>query len=173
MRIRFHGDDLTALIGLLVLLLVAAAPQAQADAKPKGWATDNFFLGRWQANSTAGRAVLGVLTVEANRVHWGNPANGICDSDYNVTQLPWGRNGRFPDQLVPPSEPTDLVYGVVRLTLQPQACASGDAMVQLAKPLDGSNTLQVVSYDAQGQMIGNYPGLVRIGDVMPTQDQAL
>ena len=96
--------------------------------------------------------------------------NGICDSDYNVTQLPWGRNGHFPDQLVPPSEPTDLVYGVVRLTLQPQASASGDAMVQLAKPLDGSNTLQVVSYDAQGQMIGNYPGLVRIGDVMPTKD---
>jgi len=39
MRIRIHGDDITALLGLLVLLLVAAAPQAQADAKPKACAT--------------------------------------------------------------------------------------------------------------------------------------
>ena len=159
MRIRFHGDDLTALLGLLVLLLVAASPQAQADAKPKGWATDNIYLGRWQANSTAGRAVLGVLTVEPNRVRWGNTMNGLCDSDYSVTTLPWGRNGRFPDQLVPPSDATDLVYGVVRLTLEPQACATGDAVVQLAMPLDGSNALQVVTYDAKGQMIGNYPNL--------------
>ena len=39
MRIRIHGDDITALLGLLVLLLVATAPQAQADAKPKACAT--------------------------------------------------------------------------------------------------------------------------------------
>ena len=48
---------------------------------------------------------------------------------------------------------------MVRLTLQPQACATGDAVVQLAMPLDGSSALQVVTYDAKGQMIGNYPNL--------------
>ena len=144
----------------------APAPEAEQPAanpeKPKGWDSDNFFLGRWQGNSTAGRAVLDVLSVEPNRVRWGNAANGICDSDYSVEQLPWGHNGRFPDQLIPPTEPTDLVYGVVRLTLQPRPCDSGVAMVQLAKPLDGSGSLQVVTYDAKGSIRGNFPDLTEL-----------
>ena len=84
------------------------------------------------------------------------------DSDYSVEQLPWGRNGRFPDQLVPPSEPSDLVYGVVRLTLHPRPCNAGVAMIQLARPLDDSDSLQVVTYDAKGEMRGNYPGLTEL-----------
>ena len=148
----------------------AVAPKAQDSeqqpvtslAKPEGWDSDNFFLGRWQGNSTAGRAVVGVLSVEPNRVRWGNEANGLCDSDYSVEELPWGRNGRFPDQLVPPTKPTDLVYGVVRLTLQPRPCGTGVAVIQLAKPLDASNSLQVVTYDANGSMRGNYPDLTEL-----------
>lgn len=124
--------------------------------KPKGWETDNVFLGRWQGQSTAGRAVIDVLTVEPLRVRWGNTANGICDSDYNVEQLPWGRNGRYPDQLVPPSQPTDLVFGVARLTLVPRPCGRGDAVIQLAMPLDGSSALEVVTYDASGEVTGKY-----------------
>lgn len=138
------------------------ADPAVTISKPKGWEGDNVFLGRWQGNSTAGRAVLEVLTVEPNRVRWGNAANGICDSDYSVEQLPWGRNGRFPDQLVPPSEPSDLVYGVVRLTLHPRPCNTGVAVIQLARPLDDSDSLQVVTYDAKGEMRGNYPGLTEL-----------
>ena len=64
------------------------AEPALATSKPKGWDSDNVFLGRWQGNSTAGRAVLEVLTVAPNRVRWGNAANGICDSDYSVEHLP-------------------------------------------------------------------------------------
>ena len=139
-----------------------SAERASATSKPKGWDSDNIFLGRWQGNSTAGRAVLEVLTVAPNRVRWGNAANGICDSNYSVEQLPWGRNGRFPDQLVPPSEPSDLVYGVVRLTLDPRPCNTGVAVIQLAKPLDGSEALQVVTYDAQGDVRGNYPDLTAL-----------
>lgn len=165
----------TALLTATVLLGACSHPQANTSAptpdtqqpvvnpeKPKGWDSDNFFLGRWQGNSTAGRAVIDVLSVEPNRVRWGNAANGICDSDYSVEQLPWGRNGRFPDQLIPPSEPTDLVYGVVRLTLQPRPCDSGVAMVQLAKPLDGSGSLQVVTYDANGSTRGKFSDLTEL-----------
>jgi hypothetical protein len=125
-------------------------------AKPRGWATDNFFLGRWQGQSTAGRAVLDVLSVEPDRVRWGNRANGICDSDFSVETLPWGRNGLYPDQLLPPAQPTDLVFGVSRLTLQPGPCRTGDAVIQLAMPLDGSNALEVVTYDAAGNLTGSY-----------------
>ena len=137
-------------------LQVLWRPAAAAIAKPKGWAHDNFFLGRWQGQSTAGRAVIDVLTVEPNRIRWGNAINGLCDSDYSVQQLPWGRNGRYPDQLVPPSAPSDLVFGVVRLTLQPGPCSSGDAVIQLANPLDGSSALEVVTYNAKGELIGQY-----------------
>lgn len=137
-------------------LQVLWSPAATAIAKPKGWEFDNFFLGRWQGQSTAGQAVIDVLTVEPNRIRWGNPINGICDSDYSVMQLPWGRHGRYPDQLVPPSAPSDLVFGVVRLTLQPGPCSTGDAVIQLAIPLDGSSALEVVTYNAKGQLIGQY-----------------
>ena len=106
--------------------------------------------------------MLAVLTVEPNRVRWGNAANGVCDSDYSVEQLPWGRNGRFPDQLVPPTQSTDLDFGVVRLTLKPRPCNTGVAVIQLAKPLDGSNALQVVIYDANGDVRGNYPDLTAL-----------
>lgn len=127
-----------------------------AMAKPAGWATDNMYLGRWQGQSTAGRAVIDVLTVEPNRIRWGNSFNGVCDSDYSVAFLPWGRNGHYPDQLVPPSQPTDLVVGVVRLTLQPGPCPTGDAVIQLAMPLDGSSALEVVTYNAKGDLTGSY-----------------
>lgn len=127
-----------------------------AIPKPKGWDSDNFFLGRWQGQSTAGRAVIDGLTVEPNRIRWGNALNGFCDSDYSVTQLPWGRNGRYPDQLVPPKQPSDLVFGVARLTLKPGPCRTGVAVIQLAMPLDGSSALEVVTYNAQGKLIGQY-----------------
>ena len=130
-----------------------------AIPKPQGWATDNVFLGRWQCQSTAGRAVIDLLTVEPERIRWGNPANGICDSDYSVENLPWGRNGRYPDQLVPPSQPTDLVFAVSRLTLQPGPCSTGDAVIQLAMPMDGSGALEVVTYDADGTANGKYADL--------------
>jgi hypothetical protein len=128
----------------------------QGTVKPPGWETDNVFLGRWLGETRAGRAVIEVLTVEPHRIRWGNAFNGICESDYSVEQLPWGRNGRYPDQLVPPSQPTDRVFGVVRLTLQPGACATGDAVIQLAMPLDGSGALEVVTYGADGRLIGQY-----------------
>ena len=165
----------TALLSAAVLLGACSRPQANtaapaadaeqpvaSPAKPRGWDSDNFFLGRWRGNSTAGRAVIDVLSVEPNRVRWGNALNGMCDSDYSVEQLPWGRNGRFPDQLIPPTEPTDLVYGVVRLTLQPRPCDTGVAMLQLARPLDGSGSLEVVTYDAQGSMRGNFTDLTAL-----------
>ncbi len=130
--------------------------------KPPGWTTDNVFLGRWQGQSTAGLAVIDVLTVEPNRIRWGNQVNGLCDSDYSVENLPWGRNGRYPDQLVPPSQPTELVFGVARLTLRPTPCSTGDAVIQLAMPLDGSNALEVVTYDAKGEVTGMYGAFQRL-----------
>lgn len=154
--IRFNRE------GEYTLQVLWTAAQQATTSKPRGWARDNVYLGRWQAGSTAGRAILDVLTLEPNRLRWGSALNGICDSDYSVRFLPWGRNGRFPDQLVPPSSPTDLVYGVVRLTLQPRPCPTGAAVLQLALPLDGSNAMQVVTYDASGKVIGSYPDLRRL-----------
>lgn len=147
--IRFHREGQYSL-QVLWRSAVAAIP------KPHGWPTDNFYLGRWQGQSTAGMAVIDVLNVEPNRIRWGNKANGICDSDYSVEHLPWGRNGRYPDQLVPPSQPTDLVIGVSRLTLRPTPCSTGVAVIQLAMPLDGSSQLEVVTYNSGGKVIGSF-----------------
>ena len=153
--LRFNREGQYTLRVLWQTDLPANAKPA-ATLKPAGWATDNMYLGRWQGQSTAGRAVIDVLTVEPNRIRWGNSYNGACDSDYSVAFLPWGRNGRYPDQLVPPSQPTDLVVGVVRLTLQPGPCPTGDAVIQLAMPLDGSSALEVVTYNAKGELTGSY-----------------
>ncbi len=147
--IRFNRE------GQYTLQVLWDSAQA-AIPKPQGWATDNFLLGRWQGQSTAGRAVIDVLTVEPDRIRWGNQANGRCDSDYSVEHLPWGRGGRYPDQLVPPSQPTEVVVGVARLTLKPSPCSTGDAVIQLAMPLDGSGELEVVTYDARGKLTGQY-----------------
>ena len=133
-----------------------SATATQPLSKPNGWAGDNVNLGQWEGESTAGMAVIDVLSVEPNRVHWGNAANGVCDSDYTVENLPWGRNGTYPDQLIPPAEPTDLVFAVTRLKLEPKPCATGDAVIQLAVPLDGSNRMEVVTYDAKGNVTGQY-----------------
>lgn len=139
-----------------VKALQKQAPAVAPIPKPHGWATDNFYLGRWQGLSTAGMAVIDVLTVEPNRVRWGNAANGKCDSDYAVKFLPWGRNGTFPHQLTPPSERTDLIYGVVQLTLKPKPCRTGAAVIQLAMPLDGSHTPDVITLDATGKPTGYF-----------------
>ena len=114
-----------------------------ALAKPPGWESDNVFLGRWQGESTAGRAVIDVLTLEPNRIRWGNAFNGVCDSDYSV-------------EILASRQPGEPVSGVVRLTLQPGHCATGDAVIQLAMPPDGSSGLEVVTYGADGRLIGQY-----------------
>jgi hypothetical protein len=143
------------------LVISGAATMAQANTANWGSA-NNTFLGRWKANSTAGQAVLNVLTIEPKRVRWGTALNGICNSTYSVKILPQQRNGRFPDQLVPPSSPSNLEYRVARLTLKPGSCKTRDAVVQLAMPMDDTNILQVVTYDGKGNMIGNYPDLERV-----------
>ena len=132
------------------------AKHTPPNPKPPGWATNNVYLGRWRGLSPAGMAVIGVLTVEPNRIRWGHQAHGLCDSDYQVEPLTGGRHGTYPDQLEPPSPPTDLVDGVVRLSLKPRPCSSGDAVIQLAVSLDGSNHLQVNTYDANGKLMGRY-----------------
>lgn len=106
--------------------------------------------------------MLNVLTIEPNRVRWGTAMSGTCNNTYSVKILPKQRNGRFPDQLVPPSSPSNLEYRVARLTLKPGSCNTRDAVVQLAMPMDNTNALQVVTYDATGNMIGNYPDLERV-----------
>ena len=82
--------------------------------------------------STAERAILDVLTVGPNRVNWGRALNGICESDYSV----------------------------VRLILQRCPCQSGDAVLQLAASMDGSNGMQVVTYDVNDNMNDNEPELM-------------
>jgi hypothetical protein len=151
------------LAAALVISGSATTAQTNSTMLLKDWGTaNNTFLGRWKANSTAGQAVLKVLTIEPNRVRWGTVMNGACDSTYSVKILPQQRNGRFPDQLVPPSSPSNLEYRVARLTLKPGPCNTRDAVVQLAMPMDDTNTLQVVTYDDKGNMIGNYPDLQRV-----------
>ena len=147
---------------LAAAVLLSACHQPNPSSAAPEPMLDKAFLGRWQGNSTAGRAVLDVLSVGPKQVRWGTAANGVCDSAFSVEQLPPGQNGRFPDQLIAPTEPTDLVYAVVRLTLQPEPCATGVAVIQLAKPQDDSDSLQVVTYDAKGAVRGNYPDLTAL-----------
>ena len=84
-----------------------------------------------------------VLTLEPNRIRWGNAFNGVCDSDYSV-------------EILSPRQPSEPLSGMVRLTLQPGPCATGDAVVELALPADGSSGLEVVTYGADGRLIGQY-----------------
>lgn len=169
--------QLMAPLAAAVLLGACSQPKpdraAPAPAQPAAPTPDlnSVFLGRWQGNSTAGRAVLDVLTVEPKRVRWGNDLNGVCDSEYSAETLPNGENGRFPDQLIAPTEPTELAYAVVRLTLQPEPCPTGVAVIQLAKPLDGSKTLKVVTYDAQGAVRGKYPDLTALSEEQASKPQ--
>ena len=51
---------------------------------------------------------------------------------------------------------------LVKLTLEPKPCLTGVASILLAKPLDGSDELQVNSYDAKGQFTGSYGTFERI-----------
>ena len=124
--LRFHRE------GQYTLQVLWAPPRRRSPSHRAGPPTTSFWAAGGQ--STAGRAVIDVLSVEPNRIRWGNQANGLCDSDYSVENLPWGRNGRYPDQLVPPSQPTDVVVGVARLTLKPSPCSTGDTVIQLAMP---------------------------------------
>lgn len=51
-------------------------------------------------------------------------------------------------------------YSVVRLILQRCPCQSGDAVFQLAASMDGSNGMQVVTYNANDNMNDNEPELM-------------
>jgi hypothetical protein len=146
-------------IGSLALLaLLLGGFSAPALATPI--LTNPLPFGRWRGESTAGMAVLDVLTLTPERVRWGNAYNGRCDRAYNVEELPSGQV-TYPDNLVPPASPTDLRFRVVRLRLQPGPCGR-DAKVQLAIPLDGSDRMFVNSYAADGSLTGWYGELNRL-----------
>ena len=51
---------------------------------------------------------------------------------------------------------------MVRLTLQPGSCKSGDAVFQLAASMYGSNGMQMVTYNANDNMNDNDPDLMRL-----------
>ncbi|MFM9109189.1 MAG: hypothetical protein ACKOPN_01050 [Prochlorococcaceae cyanobacterium] len=142
------GRELARAAALLLGLLAARPAAAQPLPRPPGWASDTTFLGRWQAHSTAGAAVLDVLSVRPERVRWGTPFNGFCSSAYSVQRLADGR-GR-------PG------YSTVRLTLEPRPCRSGDAVLELAVALDGSRRAEVSTYAADGRLIGWYGELTPI-----------
>lgn len=146
---------------LLLGLLATLPAHGQPLPRPPGWATDPTFLGRWQAHSTAGAAILNVLSVRPERVRWGTPYNGFCSSAYSVQRLPDG-HGTYPDNLLPPATPSDLTYAVVRLTLEPSPCRTGDAVLQLAVPHDGSRRVFVTTYAADGRLTGWYGELTPI-----------
>ena len=56
---------------------------------------------------------------------------------------------------------------MARLTLRPEACSTGAAVIQLAMPLDGSSALELVTYDAEGKVIGKYPDLTPLPSRRP------
>lgn len=55
---------------------------------------------------------------DASSHHPDAEAFRICSSHGSFTQLPWGRNGRSPDQRMPRRQPTELMFGDGRLTGQ-------------------------------------------------------
>jgi hypothetical protein len=168
-RGRPRGRGLLPLLAAIALVLQAALPApAPAATLPQAAPSpaairDSLapLIGRWQGQSTAGMAVLEVLTITPWRVRWGNAFNGRCDSAYSAQVLPTGR-GTYPDNLTPPLQPSDLDYRVVRLTLRPGPCPNGDAVLQLAMPRDGSDRIFVNSYGRDGQLTGWYGELNRL-----------
>ncbi|MGL5706703.1 MAG: hypothetical protein ACRCYB_13505 [Aeromonas veronii] len=146
-----------------------AASQAQTPISPKrpkppGWDGDNVLLGSWYSDSTAGAAVLDRVTLTGDRIRWGNKANGICDSEYNVEWVA-AEEGTYPDSLSPP-EP-GVTYMVARLTLIPKPCATGDAMLQLAYPMGGQRSVYANLYGADGKMTGWFGVLLPVEDSEP------
>ena len=55
----------------------------------------------------------------------------------------------------------------------PRPSDTSVAVIQPARPLHESGSLQVVTYDNKGQMIGNYPDLIQIRDDVPTKNRGL
>ena len=53
----------------------------------------------------------------------------------------------------------------------PLDCPTGVAVIQLAKPLDGSETLQVVTYNAEGAVRGQYSDLTALGGEQATKPE--
>ncbi len=145
-----------SLPALTALVLLAGQPVGH-----QGQDALASLIGRWQGQSTAGMAVLEVLTITPQRVRWGNAFNGRCDSAFAAVVLPPGR-GTYPDDLTPPRQPSDQEVRVVRLTLRPGPCATGDAMLQVAMPSGSTDRIFVNSYDRDGRLTGWYGELIRL-----------
>ncbi len=96
---------------LTLLALLLGCFSASAFAAP-------LLSGRRRGLSSAGMAVLDVLTLTPERVRWGNAYKGRCYSAYTLVELPPGK-GTYPDNLVPPASPTDIRFRVVRRSWSP------------------------------------------------------
>ena len=77
---------------LIAIILQFCNPRIYANELPKE------IYGSYQFLGTAGRSVIGVLTITKDYIAYGNTYNGICSDSYNVERLPDNRN--YPKNMV-------------------------------------------------------------------------
>ena len=75
-------------------------PRLYANELPKE------IYGSYQFVSTAGRSVIGVLTITKDYIAYGNTYNGVCSDSYNVERLPDSSN--YPNNSL--KDPGDNVF---------------------------------------------------------------
>ena len=77
---------------LITILLLFFYPRLYASELPKQ------IYGSYKFVSTAGRSVIGVLTITKDYLAYGNARNGVCSDSYKVERLPDGRN--YPNNIL-------------------------------------------------------------------------
>ena len=71
---------------LISIIFLFLNPRLYANDLPKE------IYGSYQFHSTAGRNVIGVLTITKDYVSYGNNYNGFCIDSYKIERLPDNRN---------------------------------------------------------------------------------
>ena len=84
----------------IAIILLFFNPRIYANELPKE------IYGSYQFLGTAGRSVIGVLTITKDYIAYGNNYNGVCSDSYNVERLPDNRN--YPNNMW--EDPRDNVF---------------------------------------------------------------
>ena len=77
---------------LITIILLFFNPRIYANELPKE------IYGSYQFIGTAGRSVIGVLTITKDYIAYGNTYNGVCSDSYDVERLPDSRN--YPNNIL-------------------------------------------------------------------------
>ena len=109
---------------ILAILFFSFLSGVKADQLPKN------VYGSFKFPSTAGRSVVGLLTISNGYLAYGSKLNGICSDSYSVKKLPNSRN--YPNNLLNQSV-VNANFQTYKLKFDnPEKCILGDDTIQIS-----------------------------------------